>query len=99
MKQTWKAVGTNCNALGILHAHVFGIAKVPSVVPAAAIAPTNQLALKREVKVARSLGYDNSPMRDEAATIANGIPIPSKILPMINMGTVEKGLLAQLSFI
>lgn len=89
MKASWKAVGTNCNALGILHDHVLLIANVPRVLPAAAMPPIIPLEVNSDVKMGRSFGYDSSPMRDEAATIENGIPIPSTILPKTNISTIH----------
>jgi hypothetical protein len=60
---------------------------VPSVTPAATIAPTNHEALKSDVITARSLGYDSSPMRVEAATMANGMPRPRIHREMTNMAS------------
>lgn len=90
MKANWKAVGTNCNALGILHDHELLIANVPKVLAAAAIAPMSPLVVNSDVKMGRSFGCDNSPTRDEAATIENGIPIPSIILPRTNISTIHR---------
>jgi hypothetical protein len=49
--------------------------------------PMNHDALNKEPMRARSFGYDSSPIIDEAATIANGIPKPSKNRAMTNMAT------------
>ena len=49
--------------------------------------PMNQEALNNEPMRARSFGYDNSPIIDEAATIANGIPNPSRNRAMTNIAT------------
>ena len=89
MKTSWRAVGNNCNALGILHDHELLMANVPKVHPAAAIAPTSALVVNNDVKMGRSFGYDNSPMIDEAPTTENGIPIPSTILPRTNIPTIH----------
>ena len=89
MNANWKAVGTNCSALGILHDHELVIANVPKVLPAAAIPPMSPLTVNSDVKMGRSFGYDNSPTRDEAATSENGIPIPSIILPRTNISTMH----------
>ena len=52
--------------------------------------PINHEALKREPIWARSLGYDSSPIIDDAATIANGIPRPRRKRPMTNIATNKK---------
>ena len=89
MKINWKSVGTNCNALGILHDHELCRENVPKVHPAAASAPTNKLVVNSDVKMGRSFGYDNSPMRDEAPTTVNGLPNPIITLPRTNTPTIH----------
>ena len=76
MNPSWNALGTSCSRLGRRHAHVLFIWNVPYVVPAAAMAPTNHDALKRDVIMGRSLAYASSPMSEEALTMAKGIPKP-----------------------
>lgn len=53
------------------------------------MAPTNQDELKSEVRTALSLGYESSPINDEAATMANGIPKPRIILAITNIATAD----------
>lgn len=53
------------------------------------MAPTNQDELKSEVRTALSLGYESSPINDEAATMANGIPKPRIILAITNIATAH----------
>lgn len=54
------------------------------------MAPINHDELKSEVKTARSLGYESSPINDEAATMANGIPKPRIILAITNIATIHR---------
>ena len=52
----------------------------------------NHDALKSEPMRARSLGYDSSPIIDDAATIAKGIPKPSRKRAMTNMATESRSM-------
>lgn len=47
----------------------------------------NHEALNSDPIRARSFGYDSSPIMDEAATMANGMPKPSRNRAMTNMAT------------
>ena len=98
MKINCKTTGPNCNELGILHDHELSIAYVPKADPAATIAPTNPLAAKSDVKMGRSFGCANSPTIAKAPTAMNGNPIPSTILPRMNIPTIMMGR-AQVSFL
>jgi hypothetical protein len=54
---------------------------------AAAIAPTKYEALKKDVRVARSLGWPNSPIKADADTIHMTIPKPRVIRAKMYMPT------------
>ena len=47
----------------------------------------NQDALNNDPMMARSLGYESSPIIEDAATMAKGIPRPSIKRPMTNIAT------------
>lgn len=49
----------------------------------------NHDALNNDPSRARSLGYDSSPIMEDAATMANGIPKPNRKRAMMNMATAE----------
>ena len=89
MKINWRALGQTCKMEGILHPQLVGIAKVPRVTPAATMAPMNQDELNRDPIRARSFGYASSPIIDDAATIAKGIPKPKRNRAMTNIATVK----------
>ena len=50
-------------------------------------APINHDALNNEPMRARSLGYASSPIIDDAATMANGIPKPNRKRAITNIAT------------
>ena len=52
MNVSWSKDGAICSRDGILHAQSFGMENVPRVTPAAMIAPTYQLSLKRPLSTA-----------------------------------------------
>jgi hypothetical protein len=52
--------------------------------------PTNQDELNKDVRVGLSLGYESSPISDEAATMAKGTPKPRMILAITNIATRKK---------
>ena len=56
---------------------------------AAIMAPMKYEALNNEVKNGRSLGYPNSPIREEPATMANRMPTPSSIRAIMYMPTAK----------
>jgi hypothetical protein len=87
MKLICNKEGTAWSKEGMRQAYVLSILKEPYVTAAATILPMNQEALKSEVKTGRSLGYPSSPINDEAATIANGIPSPRSQRAMMNITT------------
>lgn len=88
MKRICIAEGAAWSREGIRQAHVLSSLKIPYVILAATILPRNQEALKSEVRTARSLGYPSSPIKAEAATIANGIPSPRSQRAIMNMTTI-----------
>jgi hypothetical protein len=61
------------------------IENVPRVHPAAIIAPTYQLSLKRPLRTAVCRGYVSSAMSCDAPLIQNGMPIPRRIRATRNM--------------
>ena len=73
------------------------ICNVPSVTPAATMAPMNQEALKSEPILARSFGYASSPIMEDAATMAKGMPKPSRNRATTNIATNNKGEYAKFS--
>ena len=87
MKQIWSKLGQICNMDGIRQPQFEGIANVPRVTPAATIAPINHDELNKDPICARSFGCASSPIIDDAATIAKGIPKPRRNRPITNIAT------------
>lgn len=74
-----KNEGHICNREGRRQLQLLGISVVPSAIAAAVIWPMKYEALNREVRVALSFGWPNSPIRDDPEIIAKTMPNPSVI--------------------
>jgi hypothetical protein len=60
----------------------------------AVIAPTKYEALKKEVKVARSLGWPSSPIKEEPEIMHRTIPKPRIILATMYVATSNSSALS-----
>lgn len=84
---SWVNEGRACSSDGIRHDQVLAMANVPRLTPAATIAPIYHEQLNSDVRMGRSFGCDNSPISDDAPTMANGIPSPRIIRDITNIAT------------
>ena len=89
MKMSCNVDGKSWRSEGNRQLQLLSQEYVPSVTPAAMIAPAYQLSLNKPVITDRSLGYANSAMSCEAPLMAYTIPIPRMILATRNIATAK----------
>jgi hypothetical protein len=94
MKQICSSEGHICRREGRRQLQSVFMSLVAIAIAAAAIAPRKYEALKKDVKVARSLGCPSSPIRAEAETIHMTMPKPRAILAKIYIPTRWRSVLS-----
>lgn len=87
MKISCSDDGRICNNEGRRQLQFDSIENVPSVTPAAIMAPAYQDSLNNPVMTPRSRGYVSSAISCEAPLMAKGMPKPSKMRDTTNMET------------
>src|SRR3569833_2452815 len=75
---------------GMRHDHSSGREKVPSVTPAAMMAPAYQDSLNSPFRMPASRGYASSAISCDAPEMQKGIPMPRSRRDTRNMATVAR---------
>src|ERR1700710_1288738 len=92
IKVIWRSEGHICRREGRRQLQSVFISLVPIAIAAAAIAPRKYEALKKEVKVARSLGWPSSPIRAAELMIHMTMPKPRTILAKMYIPTRRRSI-------
>lgn len=94
MKKICRSEGHICRREGSRQLQSVFMSLVAIAIAEAAIAPRKYEALKKDVKVARSLGCPSSPIRAEALTIHMTMPKPRTILAKMYIPTRRRSVLS-----
>ena len=90
MNVSCRTDGATWTREGIRQAQLLGMEYVPSVTPAAMMAPAYQLSLNKPLMTLVWRGYVNSAINCEAPEIQNGMPMPRRRRATRNMAMLTE---------